>query len=745
MNHAVCRACLALLSVFATAVIGAAHPPSFRNDVMAVLSKTGCNQGVCHGNQNGKNGFRLSLRGQDPDGDLQALTRDMLGRRTNAHHPTDSLILLKPTARIPHEGGRRFGMNSPEYVILHDWIAAGLPADPPNLPRVEALEVEPKDQVLLSPATSVQLHVHARFSDGAVRDVSRLAVYEPSNPAVRVSVDGKASARPQPDTGVIESAVLVRYLDRQTVSRLAFVPQQPDYHDFTETSDHLIDRRIDARLRTLHIDPSPICSDSVFVRRAYLDTLGILPTADEARAFLRDHSPDRRARLIDHLLHRPEFADFWALKWADLLRNEEKVLDPKGVRAFHHWIRQNIASGRALNEFARDVIAGQGSTYREPASNFYRALRDPQSRAEAVAEVFLGIRLQCARCHNHPFDRWTQDDYYGLAAFFTRIRYKIVSNRRRDKLDTHAFNGEQIVWQAPCGELRHPRTGKVVPPHFLGDSTHALPPNADRLRALADWIARPDNPFFARTQVNRIWYHLLGRGLVDPEDDFRASNPAIDGPLLDALARDFVAHHCDLRHTVRLIMNSRTYQRSAIPNDTNRTDESHFSRALIRPLQAEQLLDALSEVTAVSVPFAGFPLGTRAGELPGVAAFGSAQRRPRDAERFLQIFGKPDRLLTCTCERSSDTTLGQAFQLLTGGLENRLLTAPNNRLGHLLATGRTNRLILEELYLAAFSRFPTESEYRSAEAVLHERNDRRAAWEDVLWAVVNAKEFLLQQ
>ncbi|HZU34919.1 MAG TPA: DUF1549 and DUF1553 domain-containing protein [Gemmataceae bacterium] len=733
--------CLAFLS-FATGVD--ARPPSFRNEVMAVLSRAGCNQGVCHGNQNGKNGFKLSLRGQDPDADFQALSRDMLGRRTNVERPDDSLILLKPTARVPHEGGRRFRVNSPEYAILRNWIAAGMPKDRPDTPRLEQLTVMPAEQVLLAPLERVRLHAQAKFSDGHNRDVSALVVYESSNPAVVVTAAGEAHCHPDTDTGVVESAILVRYLDHQAVVRLAFVPEQPTYHDRTIPANNFIDRHVFARLHRLRIEPSPLCSDTVFLRRAFLDTLGILPTAAETRAFLSDHRPDKRARLIDHLLDRPEFADFWALKWSDLLRNEEKVLDPKGVEAFHHWIRNSIADGQPLNEFARAVISARGSSYRHPAANFYRAVRDPQSRAEAVAQVFLGIRLQCARCHNHPFDHWTQDDYYGLAAFFARVHYKIIRNRQRDRLDTHEFDGEQIVWQARTGELRQPRTGVIVAPRFLGEPGRSLPPHADRLQALADWIARPDNPFFARTQVNRIWYHLLGRGLVDPDDDFRASNPPMDTQLLDALTQDFVAHHFDLRHAVRVIMNSRTYQLSSVPNASNRTDETHFSHALVRPLQAEQLLDALAQVLAVPVQFHGWPAGTRAGQLPGVASFRTRRRRPLDSERFLQVFGKPDRLLTCECERSSDTTLGQAFQLITGTLENGLLSAPHNRLGQLLAVGRTDRQILAEFYLTALSRQPRESELRTAEAVIQRAKQRRAGLEDVVWALLNAKEFLLR-
>ena len=721
-----------------------AEPVRFRTDVMAVLSKAGCNQGTCHGNLNGKNGFRLSLRGQDPDFDLASLTRDMLGRRTDRLQPANSLILLKATASVPHEGGKRFDVGSREYAILAAWIAAGMPDDPPGTPVLRRIEVTPAEQVVIAPTDRVQLNVRATFSDGSTRDVSRMAVYEPSNPAVTVDTAGVVR-RAEDGAGVVESSILVRYLDRQATVRLAFVPARADFTWPELPEANFIDRHVFTKLRTLRILPSLPCSDSVFLRRVYLDVLGVLPTAEEARDFLNDPRPDKRARLIDRLLERPEFADFWALKWSDLLRNEEKVLDRKGVQAFHQWIRQSIAAGKPLNEFAREVIAARGSTYAEPAANFYRALRDPYSRAEATAQVFLGIRMQCAKCHNHPFDRWTQDDYHSLAAFFARVQYRILENNRRDRFDKHEFDGEQIVWLDRQSELKHPRTGENLRPLFPGAETPPLAPDADRLQALADWIARPDNPFFARAQVNRVWYHLMGRGIVEPNDDFRTSNPPANGPLLEALTADFVAHGFNLRHLIRTIVNSQTYQLSAVPNETNREDESNFSHTLVRPVQAEVLLDALAQVTGVPVRFNGYPLGVRAGQLPGVKALRDREARPTEGERFLKAFGKPDRLLTCECERSTDTTLGQAFQMITGGLLNQMLAEEDNRIGRLLKAGRSNEEIIEEFYLTALSRPPTAQEKQEAIAFIERSADRRAAIEDVVWGLVNAKEFLLRQ
>jgi hypothetical protein len=728
---------LAALALIPSTLVAA--PVSFRNDVMAVLSKAGCNQGACHGNQNGKGGFKLSLRGEDPAADFATLTHDLLGRRVNPHQPAESLLLLKPIGAVPHEGGQRFRVDSLEYGLLHDWIAAGMHPDSAAAPTLRTLTVSPEQQVLVEPADRVQLRVRASFTDGSERDVSRLAVYDPAN--LRITVDPRGEVVRQ-QFG--EATVLVRYLDRQLAVQLAFVPARPGYAWDGTPEANYVDQHVFTKLRSLRRLPSALASDAVFLRRAYLDTLGVLPTADETRRFLTDPRSDRRVRLIDSLVERPEFADFWALKWSDVLRNEEKLLDRKGVRAFHAWIRQSIVDGKPLNEFARELIAARGSTYSEPAANFYRALRDPHARAEAVAQVFLGIRLQCAKCHNHPFDGWTQHDYHSLAAFFARVDYRILDNNRRDKFDKHEFDGEQIVLMTREGEVKHPRSGEVLRPRFLGGATPELAPTADRLRALADWVAAPDNPFFARAQVNRVWFHLFGRGLVDPNDDFRASNPPVNAPLLDALSRDFVEHRFDLRYLVRVIMQSRTYQLSATPNETNRDDEANFSHALVRPLQAEQLLDALAQATGTTPHFTDQPQGVRAGQLPGVKP---EQRRgqPTEGERFLAAFGKPDRLLTCECERSDDTTLGQAFQLLTGEMLNTMLAQRDNRIGKAVVAGRSDSDFVEELYLSALNRFPSAPERSAAVGFLSRAKGRRAALEDVLWGLVNSKEFLLRR
>jgi hypothetical protein len=729
--------CCAILALPGLAVAG---PVSFRNEVMAVLSRAGCNSGACHGNQSGKGGFKLSLRGDDPAFDFASLTRDTLGRRIDRLRPDGSLILAKPTTRTPHEGGQRFGRSSPEYAILRRWIAEGARLDPPGTGPVR-LDVTPRQKVLIEPAERVSLRVTATFRDGTKRDVTRLACFEPSNLLVSIDPDGTARR-----LGHGETAILVRYLDHRATAQLAFVPARPGFSWREVHENNVIDRHVFAKLKALRLQPSKLAGDEVFLRRVYLDTIGVPPTPQETTRFLADTQPQKRKRLIDVLLKRPEFADFWALKWSDLLRNEEKVLDAKGVRLFHGWIRRAILDGQPLNEFARALVAGRGSSYSHPAANYYRALRDPYTRAEATAQVFLGLRIQCAKCHNHPFDRWTQSDYHGFAAFFARVRYRILENNRRDRLDKHEFDGEQVVYQDRTSEITHPASGATLQPRFPGDPT-SVPASADRLRALADWIARPDNPFFARAQVNRVWQHLLGRGIVDPGDDFRDSNPPVNAPLLDVLCQEFVKSKFDLRHLVRLILESRTYQLSSVPTDSNRDDESNFARAIVRPLQAEQLLDAVAQATGVRPRFAGAPRGLRAGQLPGVV---TPRRRGRrgggmgEGERFLTTFGKPVRSLSCECERSDDTTLAQAFQLITGPLVTRLLAEPDNRIGKLLAAGKKDGEIIEELYLAALCRWPSALERRRTTELVARAEDQRAALEDVLWGLINAKEFLLR-
>lgn len=709
---------------------------SFRVDVMAVLSKAGCNAGACHGNKTGKGGFKLSLRGQDPEWDYAALTHDLFARRTNPMDPDRSLILLKPTAQLAHEGGQRFNRDSLEYGILRQWIEAGTPLETPGTPTLVKLEVTPGEQVLVEPADHTQIKAVAIFSDGSRRDVSNLAVYEQSADLAKISHDGLVRRH---RTG--ETTVIVRFLQLQQPVRLAFVPARPDFVWKAWPAKNYIDEQILAKLQRMRINPSAPAGDLEFLRRAYLDLLGVLPTAEEAKAFLADKSPDKRERLIDTLFARPEYADQWALKWSDLLRNEERALDRKGVQNFHHWIRQSVAENKPLDQFVREILDARGSTYTSPATNYYRAIRDPVSRGEATAQLFLGVRLQCAQCHNHPFDRWTQDDYYGWADVFARVDYKVLENRRTDKNDKHEFIGEQIVYESTDGDVKDPRGDRQVKPTLLGAAK--IPANSSRIDTLADWVTSPDNPFFARAQVNRIWFHLMGRGLVDPVDDFRPTNPASHPELLDMLAKDFVAHHYDVRYMIKLIMSSQAYALSSQPNATNADDEINYSHAVPRRLTAEQLLDAQHQVTGVPAEFTGYPKGMRAGQIPGVRT--ARRGKVSQADMFLTTFGKPPRELVCECERSTDTTLGQTFQLISGPEIAHMLAEPDNRIGALIKSGKNDAEAITELYWSALTRPPTEEELSAMVNHVQDSKDRRKGLEDVVWALLNAKEFVLRR
>jgi Protein of unknown function (DUF1549)/Protein of unknown function (DUF1553) len=726
---------IALIAVFnplnASAATGQEHAPSFRTDIAPLLSKSGCNMGACHGNLSGKGGFKLSLRGEDPTFDYQSLTHDQSGRRISRLAPESSLVVLKPTGAVPHEGGPRFGHDSIEARMLLAWIAAGAHDDRASAPRIKALCVTPSDKILEPGCLGQQLVVTAIFDNDTTRDVTRQAAYDISDPTrVEVSVDGRVHAR-----APCETAIAVRYMNGRATSRLAFVADRPGFVWRGEEPRGTIDALVFAKLKALRINPSALCSDAVFLRRAFLDGIGRLPDPAEARAFLESNDPAKRDALIDRLVERPEFADFWALKWADLLRNEEKTMGEKGSWILQRWLRDELARDEPLDAMVRKIVTGLGSTWQNPPASFYRTNRDPTAAAESVGQVFLGIRLQCARCHNHPFDAWTQDDYYGLAAFFANIARKQPSDARKDRLDLHEINGDEFIYLSGRPEMVQPRTGVVLQPKCLNGPTFNRPAgdDAEALGMLADWLTHK-NPQFSRNLANRVWFHLLGRGIVDPVDDFRDSNPPSNPALLTALTAQFDADGMRLKPLVKWIMKSRTYQLSATPEETNAGDESNFSHAIVRLLPAEVLLDAISQVVAVPERFRHAPGALRAAQLPG-ASGGVA---------FLKTFGKPDRLLTCECERSESTTLAQAFQMINGETVRGKLERESNRIGKRLGAGRGDAEILEELYLAALAREPNQSERASVIGHVEQAKDRRKAWEDVMWALINSKEFLLR-
>ncbi|QDU94668.1 DUF1549 and DUF1553 domain-containing protein [Lignipirellula cremea] len=719
----------------------AAPPPDFLTEVMPVFAKGGCNMGACHGNLNGKGGFKLSLRGEDPQTDYLRLTREFAGRRVNRLQPKASLILLKPTSQVSHQGGKRFAVDSPAWRLLADWIAAGAPGPQADSPQLVRLVATPAETIQFAPHDHLQLHVTAHFDNGEQRDVTSQAVYDPAEMRVAVSETGLVQRQ---DFG--ETTVLVRFLDQHAAVRVAFMSARPDFVWSDPPVANLIDRLVDARIRPLKINPSSLADDGTFLRRAFLDAIGLPPTAAEARAFVADANPNKRSQVIDALLLRPEFADHWALKWADLLKNEERVLDTRGVEAFHSWIRDSIDQGKPVDQFTRELLTTQGSTYERPATNFWRANRDPLTRGETVARLFLGSRLLCAKCHNHPFEHWKQDEYYDWATVFSQIDYLLPGNQRTDKRDKNEFIGEQFVYRSGLTETTSARTGEPAQAKFLGsDETPSFGIEDDRLLALADWLTSPQNKQFARTQANLVWYHLLGRGLVEPLDDFRETNPPANPELLDALAEEFIRQEFDLRSLVRMIMNSRTYQLSSEPNETNAGDTHHFSHATVRRLTAEQLLDAQSSVLGAAAEFAGYESGIRAGQLPGVYRVQPREvdgQKPGD--RFLRVFGKPARQLGCECERSNETTLSQTFALISGDSLHQRLTSEENRLAEWASSERTNATIIDELFWSALSRPPTASEQAACAAALEMGEDRLPVLQDLAWAVMNSKEFLFR-
>ncbi len=741
--------CVLLGSPSLRAPADAAPTVSFRNDVMAVLSKGGCASGPCHGNRQGKGGFRISLRGEDPSEDYQTLIQDLAGRRLDRQSPEDSLLLLKPTGLVPHEGRVRFEPNSLEYGILERWIREGARSDVATAPRLTALAVEPREPVLHAPVESFQLRVLAQFEDGTSQDVTRLAVYEPVAPIVDVTVGGRATFRQEGET-----TILVRYLDRQEAVRAAHVPSRDRVWSWQlPTPANAVDALIYEKLKRLRLEPSARCSDEEFLRRVFLDLCGILPTANEARGFVADSTPDKRTRVVEALLDRPEFAEYWALKWADLFRLEERALDKKGVQLFHEWLVQQVVDNTPLDVFARSVLTARGSTYAVPAANWFRSHRTAVERSEAVAQVFLGARLQCAQCHNHPYERWTQNDYHDWTAAFAKVDYKVIENLRRDDNDKHEFVGEQLIHVVSKAEHKHPRSGKVCSPRLLGQGEALNDSMGDPLLPLADWLVRPENPLFARAQANRIWYHLMGRGLVDPIDDFRSTNPASHPELLETLAQELIAARFDIRHLIRRITASRSYQASSVPRAGQPEDPLNYSHAIVRRLTAEQILDSASQAAGVPLDFVGRPVGTRSAQLPSAESERRRGRKDRgnsgaDLDIFLKAFGKPPRQLTTECERNGEPAMNQVFQLISGPTLQEFVSIEDNRLKTLLASGKPLENLLDELYWSVLTRPPSEFERQTLLTYLQVATDgsaRRAAMEDILWGLLNSKEFVLRR
>jgi hypothetical protein len=707
---------------------------SYRNDVVPAITRAGCNLGACHGAQTGKGELLLSLRGEDPLKDHAA----MVGKFVNLTEPAKSYLLRKATLDVKHEGGKRFETGSESYELIRQWIAEGAPLDLPGEPHPVKLTATPEERVVFAPEASLEIEVTAHFSDGTIRNVNRWAIYEPSTLNLEVDDLGRVnSLRPG------ETTVNIRYLGLQAPVKLAFVADRPDFTWSNPPAFNFIDEALYTKWRTLRINPSEICDDGTFIRRASLDLIGLIPTETEAKKFVSDPDPQKRAKLVDALLARSEFADFWAMKWADLLRLEEKVLDSKGVAEFHGWIRQSIAENKPIDQFVREILGSLGSTYEVAPANYYRALRTPEDRSEAVAQIFLGVRMNCAKCHNHPFEKWTMDQYYEFAAVFDGMDYDIKENKRFDTNDKNNFVGEQVVKFVDKRDLKNPRTGEAPVPKLLG-KTETLPIDANRLTALGEWLTSAEHPLFARVQANRIWFHLMGRGIVDPIDDFRATNPPVNPALLDALTADFVKSGFDLRHIIRTIGASRAYQLDSLPNETNADDEINFARNLPRRLGAEQLLDSVHLAMGSTTTFEGYDRPMRAAQIPGVQAL-YRPKKPTTGDTFIHLFGKPPRLTNSDTERTSETSLAQVFELTSGRTLNELLTKTGNSLGTLLESKKSDTELIDSLYWSILTRAPDNEERTATADYLGKSENRREALEDITWSLLNAKEFLLRR
>lgn len=666
------------------------QPVSFHHDALPALSKQGCNAGACHGSPSGKGGFRLSLRAFDAKLDEYTLLNEEYGRRVNPLDSEKSLLLQKPLMKITHGGGMQMRTTDPAYHVLRDWISEGCKLDSTDAPHCVGIEILPGAQrVLRTPAHQQQLSVLARFSDGSVRDVTELAVYSSSDNAI-ATVDGNGLVVGN-DRG--EVAILVRYLEFIESTFITFVKDIDGFEWTNPPTNNYIDTLVHAKLKQLQFLPSDICTDEEFLRRVFLDLLGSLPTLNEVEDFLSADAKDKREQLIDRLVERREFAQFWALKWGDLLKMTRGQVGDEGIHKYHRWLTRAIDANMPYDDFARALLTASGSTFDNPPANFYRTTIDTNDRVETISQIFLGARLQCAKCHNHPFERWTQDNYYGMGAFFHRVQKK--KTRR---------NGELFVWASAKGDVTQPRTGKKMRPWapVIGVMENVDP--LDQRKTFADWLTSKENPFFARIEVNRIWAHLLGRGIVDPPDDFRDSNPASIGSLLDALAQDFVDHDYDRKHILRTILKSRTYQMSHLPNDFNRDDTKYFSHYQPRLLGAEQLLDAICSVTGIDEKFDKLPPHTKATQIPAPDLV---------SHEFLKVFGKPERQTVCQCERSTESNLAMAIEFLNGSLIYNKLRNKNNRFRRMIESGNTDEEIITAMNRIALSRSPSDAEMKT--------------------------------
>jgi len=691
------RFCLPILLLAAPSQVLGADAFHFENDILPILSRYGCNSSGCHGKAEGQGGFKLSVFASDPETDHAALTKESRGRRVFPAKPEESLLLRKGTGRTAHGGGSKLPFGE-DYNVLRDWIAAGMPLGAPDAPRVISLRVEPVERVM-PPNGEQRLRVFAKYSNGTEKDVTRHARFQSNAESVAaVSAHGLVTTRDVPG----EAAVMAGYLGEVGMFRVV-VPRPGALVKNDLPPFNFIDKLVDAKLAKLNIAPSGVCSDEDFLRRVFLDITGTLPTPAEARAFLDSKEQDKRAKLVFALLDKPEFADLWALRWADLLRVDRQPLGHQRAHLYYKWIRDSIAKNKPFDEFARELVTAEGPGDEVGPANFFRVVTKPGEVASTVSQVFLGVRITCAECHHHPFDRWKQSDYYGMSAYFSN------------------------------GSTTHPRSKKEVFAYALGTDMPSANPTGDRRLPLAEWMTTPDNPFFARNLANRVWAWTLGRGLVEPVDDVRGTNPPSNPELLTALAKYLSDNKYDVKKLIVLITSSRVYQTSCEPNATNEKDERNFSRAYFKRPDAEVLCDMISQSLGVPEKFQGSPGITRAVQL-----WDSKARSD-----FLKLFGRPNRVTACDCERTREPSVSQVLNLLNSTDIQAKLTHEAGIVATLVRTFKDDTKLVEELYLTFYARRPTAKESDIATKHLTKYADnRRAAAEDLAWALMNSTEFL---
>ena len=710
---------------------------SFTNHVIPLLTKLGCNSGACHGALAGKGGLKLSLRGYDPEADHFVLTRQVGARRVNRQEPARSLMLMKPTLALPHGGGLKLEVKSPEFRILADWIADGALGVATTDAKIERIEAFPP-HAKLKPMDQLQVVVRAWYSDGHSEDVTRWAKYSSTEDLI-AGVDDQGAVKV---AGHGEAAIVILYANQVALVRIAS-PFDNEFEPkvFAQSPRHnFIDDLVVKKLEALRIPPSLQCSDHEFIRRAYLDAMGVLPTPEEVRKFTSEPeaSAKKRAKLIDALLERPEFVDYWTYKWADLLLISSRKLPQPAVRSFHHFVRQSVADNKPWDCFTREILTVRGNTLQNGQANYFMLHKDISDLTETTALTFMGMSLTCARCHNHPLEKWTQDQYWGMANLFSQIAIK-----NGDRA------GEFSIQSTSEGDVAHPRRGVPMPATPL-DAKPVKTAN-DRREYFADWLTAPDNPYFAKALVNRVWRNFLGRGLVEAEDDLRQTNPPSNEELLDALAKDFIKHKHDVKHLIRTIMNSAAYQRSATPQAANKADDRFYSRYLIRRLPAEVVLDAYSDITKVPTEFqqltvgssggtsktADYPLGTRALQLPDTQL----------VSQFLDAFGRPERGQTCSCERQQESSVTQALHLNNGQTLNDKLRNKKSRVEDWLKEKISDDEAIRRLFALALSRPPSAAEFTRFRKLMAEdpQATRRDVLEDLFWSVLTSREFLFNR